>query len=168
MTREAKVFVALPCTPEVQAKLYGIGKQIKDNDPGCRVVPQQNLHLTLAFLGNIQRSQIDDVKKALPPKVRDGEVWIITNAGTFHRSTLSFASGASTDYLDSLSKQIRSELTKLGFKFDTKPFKPHITLARNTSTKPTVIFEPISMPILPPVLFESILDAEGRRRYKRL
>ncbi len=168
MSKEAKVFVALPCTSEVQAKLYEIGKKIKEDDSQCRVVPKENLHMTLAFLGNIPRSQIDEVKKALPTEAKSDEVWIITKAGTFHRGTLAFATGTSTEYVDSLSKLVRNNLTKLGFTFDAKPFKPHITLARKTSKTPSVAFEPIPMPVLPPVLFESLVDAEGRRKYKRL
>ncbi len=162
---KVKLFIGLPCTDDVRKKLAQIAEKIRLADPEARIIPKENFHLTLAFIGDVPRSQIDVIKKALPKTVKENEAWFITHVGSFHRHDLIFASGKSTPYLDELCKEVRLSLSEVGIRFDGNSFKPHISLARKTTFAGKIEFEPIFMAILPPVLYESRQDSRGRRIY---
>ncbi len=162
---KVKLFIGLACTDDVRRQLSQVSEKIRLVDPEARIIPKENFHLTLAFIGDVPRSKIDVIKKSLPKTVKENESWLITQVGSFHRHDLIFASGKSTPYLDELCKEVRLALSGAGIRFDGNSFKPHISLARKTTFAGKIEFEPILMAILPPVLYESRQDNRGRRIY---
>lgn len=104
---------------------------------GCvrgRYVAPDSFHVTLAFLGEVESSRIDDATCALergccgfaPFNVVLGEF------GSFgRRSSATLWQGfADCGPLPKLAQSVRGELKQLGFAFDEKAFLPHITLMR--------------------------------------
>ena len=87
---------------------------------------RDNLHLTLAFLG--EREEADSVIKALdavrfsPFRIRTGEFMKFGDV-----LTLGIRDGGESR---KLAREVRAALDKAGIPYDKKPPVPHITLAR--------------------------------------
>lgn len=123
----ARLFVALPLPPALRESLAGL---VPRAAPGVRPLSPADLHLTLHFLG---MADIDTVKAALSPVAAQAFTATLTVPGQFfsrgHARTL-FAGVAPEASLLDLHAQVGRRLETRGFALDTRPFIPHITLAR--------------------------------------
>jgi 2'-5' RNA ligase len=135
-----RYFVGIPLPHEVKKKLKvqswpGLSRY-KDE----KLVPQNNWHLTLAFIGNLDESQLESLKSLLkfftwgePFKVG------IRNFGAFPKieegRVLYMGCNKGTDDITRLANLLRRQLDDLGITYDEKPFIPHITIARLRSPK---------------------------------
>lgn len=103
--------------------------------PRLRRVPAQNLHLTLAFLGQISPVQADSAAAAVQ--------WAAAGAVPFglqidgqllalgaRRRIIAAALKGDTGQLDRLWRRVREALSDKGFASDERRFQPHMTLAR--------------------------------------
>ena len=92
-------------------------------------------HITLQFLGNTTpeqyaclMAQLGDVRSA-PPLVELGKL------GCFHPASVLLVDVAVTPSLTALAERVMAATGRCGFAADTRPFHPHITLARETGNK---------------------------------
>ena len=88
----------------------------------------ENLHLTLAFIG--ETNDTEAAKRALDAVCRGAEAFKMTVGGAGNFGDLWWTGIEKNRELESLAQSIRGALRAVGFRIDTKPFKPHITLAR--------------------------------------
>jgi 2'-5' RNA ligase len=98
--------------------------------PGVRLAAGDDLHVTLHFLGNCQTPPA----AAALASVRAGALTIeLTAPGSFDlrggRRILWVGVRPSPPLL-ALHEQVGAALSALGFRPETRPFRPHITLAR--------------------------------------
>ncbi|MFI9643300.1 RNA 2',3'-cyclic phosphodiesterase [Micromonospora sp. NPDC051925] len=105
-----------------------------------RLAEPAHLHVTLAFLGEVEVGRLAEVEAALgsaaetaragwthPPRLRLG------GGGCFgqDRSTVLWVDvHGEVTALRTLARLIRSELRRAGLPYDGKPFRPHLTVAR--------------------------------------
>ncbi len=126
-TVRARLFVALPLPVEQRAALASF---VPAAAPGIRPQSPADLHLTLHFLG---MADVDAVKTALANVVAQSFTATLTVPGQFfsrgHPRT-PFAGVAPEAPLRELHAQVGRQLESAGFALDTKPFVPHVTLAR--------------------------------------
>lgn len=124
-----RLFAAVNFTPEMKKTLLGYQNQLKKHVPdGCRPnwTREENLHLTLAFIGEYDRPQ--EVIRALetvswkPFAISPGK---IGRFGSLWWAGLENGEGAV-----GLAEKVREALKDNGIPFDAKPMKPHITLVR--------------------------------------
>lgn len=98
-------------------------------------VPEDNLHITLAFLGEIPLSDkdkvgdvvFDAVKRSHPCDV-SLQKFILLNKGTVAALEIK-----KNDALSELRENVSGALSEAGFTIDLKPFRPHVTVARKIS-----------------------------------
>ena len=105
-----------------------------------RLADPANLHLTLAFLGEVDDDRQPEVEAALARAVADRRRWAPTipmvqggGGGRFGRgpSTVLWAGiRGDVEGLNVLSRLVRLELRQAGLPYDEKPFRPHLTIAR--------------------------------------
>ncbi len=140
-----RLFIALELPLLIQETLVNQMNDWKDQGVTGRFCPSQNLHLTLAFLGEQSETacaQVETILKALPfPKM----ILSLQQVGFFKDLCYgAIESQALKDYVSTL----RKELKTAGLVFDAKPFKAHITLIRKAIV-------PNQMQLmLPPLQFE--------------
>ncbi|MDO3683386.1 RNA 2',3'-cyclic phosphodiesterase [Micromonospora sp. C28ISP2-4] len=101
----------------------------------ARLADPANLHLTLAFLGEVPDVRLPDVESALASAARSARSPRLRLAGGG-----SFGQGRSTvlwvdvrgevEALDALARSIRGGLGGAGLPCDDKPFRAHLTIAR--------------------------------------
>ena len=127
-----RLFVAVDVPDAVRDAVAAACAPLRARAPDARWVDPQRWHLTLAFLGRVEREAVPAVTAALtaatatataPRLALDG------SAGTFRRQVL-WAGLAPSPALEALAAAVRAELTNAGVAFDDKPFRPHLTLAR--------------------------------------
>ena len=131
-----RAFIAFPIPDEVREKLGGAQKAISKNIPNLRPVKPQGIHLTLSFLGDITQGQVYQVSQVMQQvcdKHKPME-FICRGFGGFPdlKSPRVLWAGLQGDIapLQSFHRELVTELAKLGFPMEERPFTPHLTLFR--------------------------------------
>ncbi|SDB50825.1 2'-5' RNA ligase [Ruminococcaceae bacterium FB2012] len=121
-----RLFVSVELTEQLREALGSVREQLRKSGVSGNWSPRENLHLTLAFIG--EHSDPDSVLKALE-KVRFRPFELrLEGIGSFGR--LWWAGLSESRELKNLSAQVRHFLAEEGIPFDRKAFSPHITLVR--------------------------------------
>lgn len=105
---------------------------------GGRRVPDANLHLTLAFLGEQSEEQAQALSTWLDRlQVAPGSI-SLDHLGHFRGSGIIWIGPQQTpDALQRLQADISHELRGMGINHQPRHFRPHITLLRKASRGPT-------------------------------
>ena len=105
---------------------------------GARWVDEENLHLTLRFVGEVERPAANDLAAALGGIAWPRFALRIEGVGHFARKGRASALWAripASDALEGLRQKIEAACEAAGLGRETRRFTPHITLARlNRST----------------------------------
>ncbi len=124
-----RLFVALELPVAVRdALLAQMGGVI-----GARWQSDEQLHLTLRFLGEVDRHQAADIDAALatvkvqPFELRLGDIGSFDHRG---RVDTLWAGVRPREAVAALAQRIDSALARVGIAPETRAFVPHITLAR--------------------------------------
>ncbi len=141
--------------------------------PGARRVHADNLHLTLAFIGELALPKAREVAEALRRVASEPFEWHIDHIGRFERARVLWAGGPPEPRLEQLAERVRSELRALQIHFDTKRFAAHVTLLRDVpalgaagDAQAVEPIEPFDWPIRDPLLMVSERGSQGAIRYR--
>lgn len=126
-----RLFVALRPPPEVRRALAAIQSGIE----GARWQTDNQLHLTLAFLGETDRHGLEAATEALATIVAPPLDLALTQFGTFDtprpgRIGTLWIGVEPADGLTALAQSSRTALRRAGLAPEGRNFTPHITLAR--------------------------------------
>lgn len=96
-----------------------------------RVVPEDNLHLTLAFLGDIAEPQAADLAEALAGITLPRVTLTLKGLDMFggRRPSVLFVAAAG-DGLERLHDKVARAVREAGVRLPRERFRPHVTLAR--------------------------------------
>lgn len=121
-----RLFVAVHFTPEVKSALLRAIGDVRAQCEWCNPTREENLHLTLAFIGEARdpRPAIAALDECVCP------AFSITVGGAGRFGDLWWAGIEPSRELSALAERIQSALRARGFDIERRPFKPHITLAR--------------------------------------
>jgi 2'-5' RNA ligase len=133
-----------------------------------RVMRADNLHLTLAFIGDLPDTDAPGIATAcaaLPPVQHD---WHLDAIGFFARPRVLWAGGPLTPDLAGIADRARALLDDLKVSYDRKPFVPHVTLLRDVRRfdGPNEIRPPIPWAIREVALYRSGRDDRGARYFR--
>lgn len=124
-----RLFIAIEFNKEIKDTLLKTLHELKKAGVGGKYVPGDNLHLTLAFIGESNRAF--EIKEAInavkfkPFKIK------LDKPGNF--GDLLWAGISGGQALSKVSAELRSNLEATGIDYDKKPFKPHVTLIRKAT-----------------------------------
>ncbi|HEX2542768.1 MAG TPA: RNA 2',3'-cyclic phosphodiesterase [Caldimonas sp.] len=127
----ARLFLGLWPDAVTRARLAGF-RDAWTWPEGARPVPDDRLHLTLHFIGSFPREGIGalaDRLAAVPPRAttlraRGPELW---------RGGVAVLRLEADAALADLHEELGASLSALGVPLDTRPFAPHVTLARKAT-----------------------------------
>lgn len=130
-----RLFIALPVDEGVKDNLERVGTAA--NARGVSWVGPQNMHVTLAFLGDVDERRVPEVEDAMYAAAETNDAPLVLQAqglGAFpdeEKARVLWA-GLNGDVprLIELQARLVAELRSAGFEVDAKRFRPHITLAR--------------------------------------
>ena len=126
-----RLFIAIPLAAGVIDELSAISRRLKSGGDGQRWTAPATWHITLQFLGETGREQCDCVVARLrelhlpPVPVR------LEGLGCFDRSGVFFVGVKVSPELLLLEERVKAATALCGFASETRPFQPHITLARS-------------------------------------
>ena len=127
-----RLFVALKLSDDMIGALQSACTEIKRLSPNCRLTDSRNLHLTLAFIGETDR--LSAAKRAVwrACEACGSFELTVSGSGSFGNIIYACADGSG---LNNLAQAVRRELAAESIDFDCKPFRPHITLAREAEPR---------------------------------
>lgn len=132
MSSGRRLFFAFWPTDEFRNDLVSV-TQAMTRDSGGRVIPPENLHVTLLFLGQVPNARFDAVQQAAAACANSpafelsfdrAEVW---GRAKLLCLTTSTAPSAATALANKLRHSLRDEVSETS----EHEFRPHITLARD-------------------------------------
>lgn len=136
-----------------------------------RWVTPENVHLTLKFLGEVGEKDLARVAEALGPvsERHDPFEALVSGFGAFPSAGKARILWAGIDEgaerLGALARDVEAALEPLGFAPETRPYRPHLTLARARRRPVSLGAEAAKPGIRFPVrrmdLVESVLGGEG-------
>jgi len=132
---------------------------------GARPVPESNWHLTLVFLGNVPETRLPAVKRAARRVTGQGFELTLDHLGYWPRPRVVWAAPTTIPpALSQLVFDLQRQLQTTGIKTDSRPYAPHLTLARKV--RPAHILaelEPLSWPVRRFQLYQSVPSPHGVR-----
>jgi 2'-5' RNA ligase len=123
-----RAFLALPIAEDTVAALLAVQARI----PFGRHVPEDNLHLTLAFLGDVSDAvleAIDDLLSATPLPAAPVRFAGLGTFGEMERG-LVFAEVRADPALAALQSKVAHLARMAGAELPRRRFRPHVTLTR--------------------------------------
>ena len=126
-----RLFIAIQLSDEIKKALVSCMHDLKKQGVEGNYVPAQNLHLTLAFIGEYDDpAKVRKVIGSVPlPQIRLS----ISGKGNF--GNLLWAGVKGNQKLKTYVKDLRAALKEAQIPFDDDKFIPHITLIRKTVAK---------------------------------
>jgi 2'-5' RNA ligase len=131
-----RLFIAVNCDDEIKSRLLAIRDRIKAQSHKGNFPRPENLHLTLAFLGETPEDQIPAIcavmaKAGLPPfTVRLSRIGCFKHSGKELWWIGADESDPGLSPLLELRRRLTAGLEAAGIVFDDRPFNAHITLGR--------------------------------------
>ena len=126
-----RLFIAIRLSDEMKKALVTCMHDLKKQWVEGNYVPAQNLHMTLAFLGEYDDpAKVKEVIRKVPiPEFR----LALSEKGNF--GNILWAGVKGNQKLKTYVKDLRAALAAEGIPFDKEKFVPHITLIRKVSAK---------------------------------
>lgn len=124
-----RLFVAIRPPPPIRLWLLGLMGGVA----GARWQDEDRLHLTLRFIGEVDRHLAADVHAALGSVHHPAFEMAMEGLGAFERkgaATVIWAGAAPGEPLRALHRKIDQALVRVGVEPDRRAFHPHVTLAR--------------------------------------
>ena len=125
-----RLFVGIPLPSSLSDELSRISLRYQSLKDNLRWYPPDSWHITLQFLGSVTPEQHACILSALQ-SISHPSVPVSTDAlGFFDRAGVFFAQVALSPELVSLQQHVTAANLPCGFTPETRPYHPHITLAR--------------------------------------
>lgn len=123
-----RLFAALSLPPEVTERLVALQSGLS----GWRLSPERNLHITLAFFGEIDQRQAADVDAALGAVRAPGfDIWL-DGVDVFGapKPRIAYAAVRPDPALTLLRDKVRQVGRAAGVELTSERYTPHVTLGR--------------------------------------
>ena len=97
---------------------------------GGRPMPVEKLHLTLAFLGEVEAGRMAALADCARLRARPFRL-VFDRVGSFRRARVAWAgTAAAARELLEMQRQLADRLAATGFALEEREYTPHVTLAR--------------------------------------
>nr|WP_295682234.1 RNA 2',3'-cyclic phosphodiesterase [uncultured Lachnoclostridium sp.] len=132
-----RIFIAINLTEELKVKLYEQITELKQQSVKGNFTRKENLHLTLAFLGEVGENQLKKLNNVIEQFEFSKFTIEFSNMSSFRNGDefLPWIGIVANANLHQLHDQLIKELKAAGFTPDDKEFTPHITLGRKVILK---------------------------------
>lgn len=130
-------FVAVPLPPEVQAAVLAAAAELGAQLPDVKWTRKpENLHVTMAFLGDVAPAQLDALGAALMEKLAERPAFPVTlqGFGAFpaeaNANTLWTGVQDPAGELRAVAAELEDVVNGLGLPTEKREFRPHVTVGR--------------------------------------
>jgi 2'-5' RNA ligase len=137
-----RTFVAAELSQGTRRSLRREAERLADSGADVKWVAEENLHVTLKFLGQVDRRAVPDIMKAIESAARGVEPFRAEVAGvnlfpapTRPRIVAAGLDPQAAERLSALAARLDDALVEIGFGREKRGFRAHITLGRVKGTK---------------------------------
>lgn len=171
-----RIFIAVKVNPEETfLEMISSFKSVLFNE-NIKWINPENIHITLAFLGNTEEKLIEDISSMLKKVCGNSGNLELTIRGTgvfrnINDPRILWTNIDHSEYLLKLADKILIGLTNMNIKLEDKAFKPHITVGRIKHLNNKEIFKKLTeqyqntelqkLHVNEVILYESILLPQG-------
>jgi 2'-5' RNA ligase len=138
-----RTFIAIEVPAEVRAIVAAIQKDLSQVNADVAWTDSENIHLTLKFLGEIDKKLFTEVEHACQELASGFNVFTLNlkGIGAFpsarHPRVLWVGLAGATKLLEEMQERLEERLSAIGFEDEEKDFSPHLTIGRVKSNKNT-------------------------------
>jgi 2'-5' RNA ligase len=134
-----RLFVGVRVSPDEQPDLKEVCRKLKIGSDKSEIFvkwsPQENWHVTLKFLGEVDDAMLPELKSALDEAAKTSFASEVRASGIGgfpeqRHARVIFAGVARTQALLDLQGEVENAFNKLGFTTEDRSYQPHITLGR--------------------------------------
>lgn len=131
-----RLFIAVNFNDDTRAQLLFMRDELRSRSKRGNFSATENLHLTLAFLGECDAKQTAAAKAVMDSSNFEPFPIRIESVGRFKRDggDIWWASAQANKSLIDLQRDLTDKLIGVGFTLDKCKFNPHITLGREVVT----------------------------------
>lgn len=136
MSESIRAFIAFELSEEIKHELQQVQEQLADKKDKVKWVAQDNIHLTLKFLGDVPHKEIAAIQKIIL-NVADKFCTFkmrIKAVGCFPNDKLPRIVWAGvreeSKALEDIYNSLENELAAIGYLKEERLFKPHLTIGR--------------------------------------
>ena len=170
-----RLFIGISLEKEICEYFNGLTLDLSIINKDIRVIPPENIHVTLKFLGNIKNDEIDIIYENIGLSLKGFKSFKFdlnrmldgfprTSAARILFGTI----GKGSEEMENLFMKVKDGISKMGIDREEKKFIPHFTLARmKFPINFTDMLENIEIEEFKDIkcnkviLFESILSRKG-------
>jgi 2'-5' RNA ligase len=129
-----RLFIAINFNSEIKSGLVALRDELRSRSERGNFTRDENLHITLAFIGEVNPKEVDKIKAILDTVTFAPFAATVERLGTFSRGTLWWAALREDKPLMDLQHEVEHKLALCGFEMDGRKYSPHITLGREVVT----------------------------------
>lgn len=134
-------FIGINFSRAVKEDIIKIQSQVRDNAVKGRFKHADNFHITLKFLGEIEEHQAEELANVLqdiagrhePFSLKLKELGCFKGRQDIH--TLYIGLGGDIKALQQLNADTETTAAALGFKRESRPYTPHITISQDLTLR---------------------------------
>jgi len=136
-------FIAVVVPPEAAGKLRAAQERLKEMDGSVKWVKPDGFHITLKFLGGVERPRLDALWRTVGAAVVDSPRFVMRfrGIGAFpSRARPRVVWAGVTDgaaELVGVAERVERACQEHGFERENRPFRPHLTLGRAREATPS-------------------------------
>jgi 2'-5' RNA ligase len=134
VTESARLFVAIRFSPDVREAIVRGTGELRSGQSAVRWVRDDQIHLTLRFLGSVPRGRIGRLDTCLSRAAESMSPFdlCLDGAGCFPdtRKPRVLWIGASAPALEWTRAAVENAVVSAGFQRDARRFRPHVTIGR--------------------------------------
>jgi|TARA_B110000483_G_scaffold243456_1_gene333360 2'-5' RNA ligase len=124
------VGVKFPLLQQIKPLLDDLSDLAKDESLKIRMTPPANLHLTLKFIGTVAEGQEIPIQSVLTQVGHQLKSFNLSCSGVGFFKNSMWVGAQETEQLQELVVDLNRGLAVLDFEVESKPYSPHITIAR--------------------------------------
>ncbi|MCL1818920.1 MAG: RNA 2',3'-cyclic phosphodiesterase [Spirochaetaceae bacterium] len=142
-----RLFIAVNFDDEVKRGIQKLQEKLRARASRGKFSRPDNLHLTLAFLGETPEERLDAVSEILESVNSPPFDISFNRTGFFRRSRKELwwlgadPAAPGISILKTMQAQLIQHLEKENFSVDTRPFNPHITLGREIASAAPIVLD---------------------------
>ncbi len=170
-----RLFIAIPGEPSLRPLFMDLIRQLRQEIQG-RVtwIKDENFHLTLKFLGEVQESQMESIKFLIQKVIHENSPFSLTfNRLDFFpslkRPRVIIIRGDNSSSYERLVTMLNRELASIAAPEKEKEIVPHITLGRIKELErsiraefiSSIPFKPFTLEVKEVCLYQSTLTPQG-------
>ncbi len=136
-----RTFIAIEVPTEVKTAVAALQDELQLAAADVAWTNSENIHLTLKFLGEIEKKFVDEIEKICAEIVAEFQPFSlgIKSTGVFpnarHPRVLWVGLDGEVETLERLQERLDERLASIGFDPEEKDFSPHLTVGRVRSNK---------------------------------